>query len=355
MRNSELRPPRPENFSLSCVVPAFNEGASIAQFLEKLYATVIQLTPNVEIIVVNDGSTDNSAEEIERVSRELPVHYIEFSRNFGKECAMQAGLDAVCGDCAVILDADFQHPMESIAEMVQRWRNGADMVYTVKADREGESLLKRMGTYVFYRLLLPKHGTQIPPNAGDFRLMDRRVVEELRNLPERTRFMKGLYAWVGFQAEAIEYRPAARQFGTTKFNAARLTNLAVTGITTFSTIPLRSMVFAGFAVSALSMLMCAWILFEYFFLGQPVAGFATLAAAIFFLSGIQLIALGVVGEYVGRIFDEVKHRPLYVVSGELNHSPLGRRAVATTVAAGPRIYRELRETSLTHSRARISG
>jgi glycosyltransferase involved in cell wall biosynthesis len=310
------------------VVPVFNEGPTIAQFLERLYAAVVQITPDLELVVVNDGSTDNSAEEIQRVASTLPVHYIEFSRNFGKECAMQAGLDSVCGDCAIILDADFQHPVESIAQMVERWKSGVDMVYTVKAGRESESLLKRVGTYAFYRLLLPKRGMQIPPNAGDFRLLDHRLVEELRNLPERTRFMKGLYAWVGFKSEALEYRPAQRQGGATKFNTVSLTNLAVTGITAFSTIPLRAVVFAGFLISMCAMLMTCWIIFEYLFLGQPVAGFATLAAAIFFFSGIQLIAIGVVGEYVGRIFDEVKRRPLYVVAEEVNQSPLTRRTVS---------------------------
>jgi glycosyltransferase involved in cell wall biosynthesis len=314
------------HFSLSCVVPVFNEGQLIADFLEKLHMTLAQLSSDIEIIVVNDGSIDNSADEIDRVMRYLPIHYIELSRNFGKEFALQAGLDAVQTDCVVIMDADFQHPIETIPEMVGRWSNGADMVYTTKATRRAETWLSKLGSLVFYRLLMPRKGVKFPRDAGDFRLLDRKVVDALRAMPERNRFMKGMYAWVGFKSEAIAIEMAPRPAGQSKFGFFKLTSLALTGITAFSNIPLRLVTGIGIGVSILAVLMAIWIVVERLFLHQSVPGFATLAAAIFFFSGIQLIALGVVGEYVGRIFNEVKQRPRYLVSYRANTSPLANSA-----------------------------
>lgn len=322
-------------FSLSCIVPVFNEGALIADFLEKLHLTIAQLTSDVEIIVVNDGSTDNSADEIDRVMRYLPVHYIELSRNFGKEFALQAGLDAVQTDCVVILDADFQHPIETIPTMVDRWSNGADMVYTTKATRKSESWLSKLGSVVFYRLLMPRKGVQFPRDAGDFRLLDRKVVDALRAMPERNRFMKGMYAWVGFKSEAIAIEMAPRSAGQSKFGLFKLTSLALTGITAFSNIPLRLVTGVGIAVSILAALMGTWIVIERLFLHQSIPGFTTLAAAIFFFSGIQLIALGVVGEYVGRIFNEVKQRPRYLVSYRANTSSIANSAAQSVVTSLP--------------------
>ncbi len=316
-----LRVPK-TRFSLSCVLPVYNEGATIARFLDELHACMANLTAEVEIIVVNDGSTDNSAEQILDACTRLPVQYIEFSRNFGKELAIQAGLDAANGDCVLIMDADFQHPTQAIVPMVERWQAGADMVYAVKADRHGESWFKKLGSRMFYRFLLPQGGVKIPENAGDFRLLDRRVVEALRALPERNRFMKGLYAWVGFKSEAIEFVAAPRVAGHTNFSKVKLLNLAITGVTSFSNTPLRVVTGVGAVVSVFSLLMGVWIVVEKLFFKQPIAGFATLAAAIFFFSGVQLIALGVVGEYVGRIFDEVKQRPRYLISRKVNQSPL---------------------------------
>jgi len=329
MRNREfgLRPVRPR-FSLSCVVPVYNEGELIGQFLESLYKTIGELTADIELIVVNDGSTDNSAEEIARIARHLPLHYIELSRNFGKEIALQAGLDAAHTDCVVILDADFQHPMSAIREMVERWEAGADMVYATKANRHAESWFSKVGSAVFYRLLASKHGVRIPKDAGDFRLLDRKVVEALRAMPERNRFMKGMYAWVGFKSEAIEIQIDPRAAGESKFGALKLANLAMTGVTAFSNVPLRLVTGAGMLISVLSILMGMWIVFERLFLNQPIPGFATMAAAIFFFAGIQLVALGVVGEYVGRIFDEVKQRPRYLIASRSNSSALSQSATS---------------------------
>ena len=314
-------------FALSCIVPVFNEGAHVAHFLESLHRKAATLTSEVEIIVVNDGSIDNSAAEIARVAQRLPIHYLGLSRNFSKEIAIQAGLDAVQGDCAIILDADFQHPLEAIDLMIDRWRGGADMVYAVKANRKSEGWLHRLAAILFYRLMFPKGATQIPTNAGDFRLLDRKVVDALRAMPERNRFMKGMYAWVGFRAEAIEIEVDPRASGRSKYKPLKLLGLAVTGITAFSNRPLRVVTGAGLAISIASFCMGTWIVFERLFLNQPIPGFATLASAIFFLTGIQLVAIGIVGEYVARIFEEVKQRPQYIVAHEIDRSPLAKSGV----------------------------
>ncbi len=301
-------------FRMSCVVPAFNEAAGIAGFLEALRKSIESLTADYEIIVVNDGSTDGSREKILHSSVASRVRYVELSRNFGKEAAIQAGLDLASGECTVILDADFQHPPELIQTMVQRWCAGVHMVYAVRRDRRGEGWIKRTAVAAFYRILSHSRDPEIPANAGDFRLLDRRVVHALRALPERDRFMKGLYAWVGFRSEPVEYTPAARRSGQTRFGALRLASLAATGLTSFSNLPLRWVAAAGALISTSALCMSCWLVLEKIFLGQPIAGFATLGAAIFFFSGIQLLALGIVGEYVGRIFNEVKQRPRYLVA-----------------------------------------
>ena len=314
--NATIHARSQDRFRLSCVVPAYNEGELIGEFLVQLTAAATALTPDVEIIVVNDGSSDSTGAIVTALTARLPVHYVELSRNFGKEAALQAGLDASTGDCVVMLDADFQHPLDVIAQMVSRWRSGIDMVYTTKADREDESRLRQLGSRLFYKLVSGRRGANIPQDAGDFRLLDRQVVDALCALPERNRFMKGLYAWVGFRSEALAITMAERPAGQSKFSALRLASLAATGVTAFSVKPLRLVTLVGLVISAISMLMATWIVFEKIFFGQNIPGFATLAAAVFFLSGVQLVSLGIVGEYVGRIFDEVKQRPRYLISAE---------------------------------------
>ena len=302
-------------FRLSCVVPAYNEGELIGEFLTQLDQTARAITPNVEIIVVNDGSSDATAAIVTALAGKLPVHYIELSRNFGKEAALQAGLDASTGDCVVLVDADFQHPLQIIPKMVARWRAGVEMVYTTKAHREDEPRLRQLGSKLFYKLLSGQRA-RIPADAGDFRLLDRRVVDALCALPERNRFMKGLYAWVGFRSEGLAITMQERPAGQSKFNALHLASLAATGVTAFSVKPLRLVTLSGLLISVVSIFMGVWIVAEKLFLGQSIPGFATLAAAIFFLSGVQLVSLGIVGEYVGRIFEEVKQRPRYLISRE---------------------------------------
>ena len=303
------------DFKLSCVVPVYNEAAGIVDFLTALQAALALITPAYDIIVVNDGSSDDTGARVLAAPLVGRIRHIVLSRNFGKEIAIQAGLDAADGDCVVILDADFQHPVELIAAMVQRWRNGAHMVYAVRRNRDDEHWIKRAAVAGFYRLLSGSKGVPaIPANAGDFRLLDRKVVMALRALPERDRFMKGLYAWVGFKSEPIEFTPASRARGESRFGARQLLLLAITGLTSFSNLPLRWVAGAGALVSAGAIGMAVWLVFEKLVFGQPIAGFVTLGASIFFFAGVQLLAVGIVGEYVGRIFDEVKQRPRYLVA-----------------------------------------
>ena len=308
----------------------------VGEFLQALHRHILQFTPDAELIVINDGSTDESSSEILRCADDLPIHYIELSRNFWKEHAIQAGLDAAQGDCVVIIDADFQHPLELIGPMVERWRCGVDMVYAVKADRHSEPLWRRALGRLFYLLLASETGVEIPPNAGDFRLLDRKIITVLRALPERARFMKGLYAWAGFRSEAISFLPPARQAGVTKFSGLRLARLAVTGLTAFSWLPLRLVSFAGMIISLCAIGLGCWIVFERLVLHQSIPGFATVAASVCLLSGIQLLALGIVGEYVGRIFDEVKGRPSYVVASELDTTQRGQSFRSVVVPAADR-------------------
>lgn len=314
--------PRSGPFTLSCVVPVHNEADIVAEFLGALRQTAAALTPRFEIIVVNDGSTDTTGAVVRALAPELALTLIEFSRNFGKEAALTAGLDLARGDCVLLIDADFQHPLQSVVDMVNAWRAGYDMAYGLRTDRSGESWLKRAGTRVFYRMMAASQSINIPPDAGDFRLMDRRVVDALRRLPERHRFMKGLYAWVGFRSVGIPFEVKARAGGTTSFSMRRLQSLALTGITAFSNLPLRIGGMAGAVIAAFAFLWGGWIVIERIFFGQPIQGFATLAASVLFFAGVQLISIGVLGEYLGRVYDEVKARPTYVVARLDDHSPL---------------------------------
>jgi polyisoprenyl-phosphate glycosyltransferase len=325
VRKEEQILPRARRFTLSCVIPVLNEGPGITALLDALQETLSRLPCEAEIVVVNDGSTDDSGLRILQHVGSVRLRYLELSRNFGKEMALQAGLDAASGDCVVLLDADFQHPLALIPKMVDRWRAGIDMVYGVKRRSGEEGFLKRAAAKVFYSMLSRERGVRVPRDAGDFRLLDRKVVDALNALPERDRFMKGLYAWVGFKSEAVEFTPHERAQGETKYNFTRLTSLAATGITSFSIAPLRCVSIGGVAISLMSVLMGAWLVTEKFVFGQPIPGFATVAASIFFLAGVQLLALGVVGEYVGRIFNEVKQRPRYIVANDVHRAAADKR------------------------------
>ena len=239
--------------------------------------------------------------------------YLQLSRNFGKEAALSAGLATASGDVVVCLDADLQHPLALIPEMLERWKAGVDTVYAVRKNRGDESWIKRVGAAIFYGILGQGQRVRIPPDAGDFRLMDRQVVDAILQLPERTRFMKGLYAWVGFKAEPILYIPAERLHGQSHFKFFQLIHFAVDGITSFSTWPLRAFNLVGSLVALLAFGYGIYLVIDYFLNGHDVSGWTTIVTGMFFFSGINLMALGTIGAYIARIFDEVKQRPLYVV------------------------------------------
>ena len=316
--------PRPP-LRLSCVVPAHNEEGNLEAFLRALDAMVRTLTPDYELIVVNDGSRDATHEIALRMAQELPVRYLALSRNFGKEAALSAGIDHARGNAVVLIDADFQHPLEMLPQMCELWQSGYDMVYGVIADRGAESGAKRVGTNLFYRLMNAGNLVKIPPNAGDFRWLDRCVADALKALPESHRFMKGLYAWVGFKAAALPFVPADRTAGASSFNFRRLGSLALLGLTSFTTLPLRVWSVVGGIISLAALLYGLWITMETLIFGNPLDGWPTLAASIMLFSGVQLMSIGILGEYIGRIYDEVKRRPTYLLARDEDRSPLAPR------------------------------
>jgi len=299
---------------LSVVLPAFNEARNLAWLLPTLAERLAPCAEHIELLVVDDGSRDDTVLVVHGLIRQgLPVRLLRLSRNFGKEAALTAGLDAAEGDVVISMDSDGQHPIDCVVEMLAHWRAGYDVVYAVqKGRREAQSWARRTYTRVFYWLMQKGSRFELPADAGDFRLLDRAVVQVLRQLPERARYMKGLFAWVGFPGKGIEFVPDERAHGETSFNFMRLLSLAVTGITAFSKVPLRVVSALGIVVSVASVIFGLWIVFEKLFLGNPVSGFATLAASVTFLAGVQLLCLGIIAEYLGRVFDEVKRRPLYV-------------------------------------------
>lgn len=312
--NTPTAPLRPDRPALSCVIPAYNEADSLPLVLPELWKVLGSLTDRFEIVVVNDGSRDTTLNVLSALAVRYPgIVVVDLSRNFGKEAALTAGLEAAGGEVVVLMDADGQHPTDLLATMLRRWREGVYVVYAVRRTRSDQSSLHVLLTGWFYKLINWGNRVQIPANAGDFRLMDRRVVDALLQLPERNRFMKGLYAWVGFPSEALDYEPLPRLKGQSHFPLGGAFRLALTGTLAFSTVPLRLLTFAGLALAAVSMAYILVVLYEYFFQGIEVPGYATLVVSIMFFSGIQLLALGIMSEYVGRIYEEVKRRPMFLV------------------------------------------
>jgi len=327
-----VRPP----LRLTCVVPAYNEAAHLAAFLEALHATAKTLTSEVEIIVVNDGSRDATQAIARELGPRLGLRYLELSRNFGKEAALTAGLAHARGNAVLLIDADFQHPLSLVPEMADLWRSGYDMVYGVIAERAGEAWTKRVGTRLFYGLLHAGSSIDMPQHAGDFRWMDGRVVEALREMPERNRYMKGLYAWVGFRSVALPFTPDTRRSGESHFRLRNLVMLALEGLTSFSSLPLRVWSAAGLIISFLAICYGLWIAIEAMLFGNPLNGWPTLAAGLMLFSGVQLLSIGILGEYIGRIYTEVKGRPLYLLAEDLDHSALNPATRAATDGADDR-------------------
>lgn len=302
--------------TMSCIVPSFNESASLRELLPRLSDVLQRHCARWEILVVDDGSRDDSNEVLRQLAtqpRLSGLKVLRLSRNFGKEAALSAGLVQARGDVVMMLDADLQHDPALIPQFLEAWRRGADMVYAVRRSRDDEGSFKRVGTRLFYSLLNRGARFAVPADAGDFRLMDRRVVDALLALPERNRFMKGLYAWVGFNTQALPYQPAARAHGHSKFRPLRLAQLALDGLTAFTNWPLRAVSACGILLAVPSVLYGLYLTAMYLLYGHNVSGWTTIVVSLMLFCGLQLVSLGIVGEYVGRIFEEVKGRPLYLV------------------------------------------
>jgi glycosyltransferase involved in cell wall biosynthesis len=302
-----------KNVFITCVVPVYNEEVNIEAFIRHLYPVLNELSTRFEMIIVDDGSRDQTLAKIKHLARDYPVKVLGLSRNFGKEIALTAGIEHSSGDVVILLDADFQHPVEILPAFLQNWSEGYDMVYGLRKNRESESWLKRHSTHLFYWLMQKITHINIPENAGDFRLMDRKIIDALKEFPERTRFMKGLYAFVGFKTVGVPFEVKERAGGKSSWGISRLTELAITGITSFSDVPLRVWGWVGFIISLASLIYAIYIVTVTLIFGADLPGFPTLVVAIMFLGGIQLLSIGILGEYIARIFTEVKQRPKYLL------------------------------------------
>ena len=302
---------------ISIIAPCYNEEETIEPFLRRIEEILTQINEPYEIVFINDGSRDNTLNVLINAKQNFKnIRIINFSRNFGKEAALTAGLDKARGEAAIPIDVDLQDPPELIKELVAKWREGYDVVLAKRADRTSDSFAKRVSADLFYKLNGKISNVDIPNNVGDFRLMSKRVVEALKQLPENQRFMKGLFAWVGFKTFVIEYVREKREAGQSSFNGWKLWNFALDGITSFSTLPLRIWLYIGALVSFLSFLYGSFIILKTLIFGVDLPGYASLAVIMLFLGGIQLIGIGILGEYIGRIYSESKRRPSYIIEGE---------------------------------------
>lgn len=327
--------------TLTVVVPVFNEAENLAALHQRLADALQPTNLSWDVLYVDDGSTDQSLAVIRQLAADQPtVGWLSLSRNFGKELAMTAGLDHTSADAVVIIDADLQDPPELIPALIDRWREGYDVVYAQRTARAGESLVKRGTAAGFYRVINWLSRTRVPPDTGDFRLLSRRAVEALGRLRERHRFMKGLFAWVGYRQIAVPYEREPRLGGSTKFSYRSLWNFALEGITSFSNVPLKVASYLGLGASLGAMVYGFYIIAKTLLYGDPVPGYPSLMVVILFLGGVQLLALGIIGEYLGRVFVEAKQRPLYLVgesqpaSRQVGRSENPREASLKAVPAG---------------------
>lgn len=313
-RDGEPMQARALKGGVSLVCPFFNESGAVALFFARVLPVLESLGRPFEIVCVNDGSTDGTLHELLQAQAADPrVVVVDLSRNFGKEAALSAALDHARGDAVIPIDADLQDPPELIPALLEKWSQGYQMVVAHRINRDSDSAFKRITAGWFYRVHNAISDVPLPENVGDFRLLDRSVVDALGRLPERRRFMKGLFAWVGFRVAVVDYTRAARSAGASKFSGWRLWNLAVEGITSFSTVPLRLWTYLGAVVAVVSFLYASFIVVRTLVMGIDVPGYASLLTVILFLGGVQLVGIGVLGEYIGRIYNETKHRPLYIV------------------------------------------
>jgi glycosyltransferase involved in cell wall biosynthesis len=300
---------------LSIVIPMYNEEDNLEHLFSRLFEVLYPLKITHEIICVNDGSRDKTLSQLIDFHKINPrIKIINLSRNFGKEIALSAGIDYAQGQAVVPIDADLQDPPELIHDLIDKWREGYDIVYATRRSRQGETWMKQFTAKMFYKIIGRMAEIEIPSNTGDFRLMDRKVVNAIKQLPERTRFMKGLFAWVGYRQTFVLFDREPRFQGQTKWNYWKLWNFALGGIFSFSLLPLKVWTYLGSVISLLSLAYAIFLILKTLILGIDVAGYTSLMVAILFLGGVQLISLGVIGEYLGRVYEEVKARPLYLVS-----------------------------------------
>ncbi|MDD1623133.1 MAG: glycosyltransferase family 2 protein [Methylococcaceae bacterium] len=300
---------------LSVIIPAYNEEEVLEEFYGRITSALDKIDMPYELVFVNDGSRDRTLPILEDICRQDErAVVIDLSRNFGKEIAVSAGIDFAKGDAVVIIDADLQDPPELIPDLIAQWRNGYDNVYARRTSRDGESVLKKLTSYLFYRVIGRMTNIDIPADTGDFRLLSRRAVDALKQLPERNRFMKGLYSWIGYPSIAVEYRRDPRHAGQTKWNYWKLWNFALEGITSFTEVPLKLASYIGGFIAFAAFCFGIYIIVDTLFYGNEVKGYPSLIVTVLFLGGIQLIFIGILGEYLGRAFAEAKQRPLYFVN-----------------------------------------
>jgi len=305
-----------DSVNLSVIVPVYNEEEVLLEFHNRLSEVLNAMSVNAEIVYVNDGSADKTLMLLHTLrDNDLRIAILDLSRNFGKEIALTAGLDYANGDAVVIIDADLQDPPELIPELLKHWREGYDVVYAKRIAREGETILKKATARAFYSLMQKVGRVKIPENAGDFRLLSRRAVDALKQIREKHRFMKGLFTWIGYQQKEVPYRRDPRYAGKTKWNYWRLFNFALDAVTSFTTTPLKLSTYLGILTAFGAFVYGSVIIFKTLIYGEPVKGYPSLMVVILFLGGIQLVAIGVIGEYLGRMFDESKNRPLYLLKG----------------------------------------
>lgn len=317
---------------LSVVAPVYDEEELIEAFVARATASVADY--DFELLLVNDGSKDSTPEILDRIAERDPrVRVIHLSRNFGHQAALTAGLEHAIGDVVAMIDADLQDPPELIPEMVRRWREGSDVVYAVRRQREGETAFKLATASWFYKLFRQLAQVDLEPNSGDFRLLDRRALDALLSMTERSRFLRGMTVWVGFSQTAVSYERDARAAGETKYTLRKMLRFSLDAIASFSHLPLQLATYVGLLSAGLAFIAIPVVIAMHF-AGSYLPGFGTITIAILLLGGIQLIALGVIGEYVGRIYDEVKHRPLYIVSDERNQPREAVHRVGRGVRAG---------------------
>ena len=298
---------------LSIVVPAYNEEEVLPEFHKRLTSVLEEIEGSCEILYVNDGSSDRTLEVLNDF-KDPRVWIIDLSRNFGKEIALSAGLDHARGEAVVVIDADLQDPPELIPKFIEKWQEGYDVVYARRTARDGETFIKKATAKLFYRFIQGVSRVKIPEDTGDYRLLSRRAVEALKQLRETHRFMKGLFAWIGYPQIAVNYRRDPRFAGSTKWNYWHLWNFAIEGITSFTINPLKIASYLGLMTSIGAFTYALFVIYKTLAFGEPVQGYPTLMVVVLFLGGVQLMSLGVIGEYLGRMFNETKHRPLYFVN-----------------------------------------